>query len=328
MAGGRHGVLRRVHGAARREHRDRGLPGAAAAVRGPPGSCPVGLAGLPADADGTAHPGGPLVGLGPPPEAGSTWPASSCSRLRRRPAASPRRSASSIALRVVQAAGAAMLQANSVALVVTSVPESSRRAGLGIQAAAQAVGLASGPVTGGLLVSAAGWRWVFFLNVPVGVLAVVAGVYLLPRTRGLATRPGPAFPADAGRRDRGPRGGDLAGWRCSRRRPPAPCWRGLRRGRAELAGRGLWPDAWSARPSPRRPCGVTSCGSHRCWNSGRWPHPGLAGRYAERCARALCCSAAGAGPAGRDRRWRLGHFAGLPPDVAATGFGHAVASDR
>src|SRR5580692_3378707 len=67
-----------------------------------------------------------------------------------------------IALRVVQAAGSAMLQANSVALVVTSVPEAKRRTALGIQAAAQAIGLASGPVTGGLLVATLGWRWVFF----------------------------------------------------------------------------------------------------------------------------------------------------------------------
>ena len=91
-----------------------------------------------------------------------------------------------IALRVVQAGGAALLQANSVALVVTSVPARTRRAALGVQAAAQAVGLASGPVIGGLVVATAGWRWVFFLNVPVGVLAVAAGVFLLPRTRGAA----------------------------------------------------------------------------------------------------------------------------------------------
>jgi len=89
-----------------------------------------------------------------------------------------------IALRVAQAGGAALLQANSVALVVTSVPARTRRAALGVQAAAQAVGLASGPVIGGVLVGTVGWRWVFFLNVPVGLLAVVAGWYLLPRTRG------------------------------------------------------------------------------------------------------------------------------------------------
>ena len=110
-----------------------------------------------------------------------------------------------IVLRVVQAAGAALLQANSVALVVTSVLPRTRRAALGVQAAAQAVGLASGPVIGGLLVAAAGWRWVFFLNVPVGVLAVVAGVCLLPRTRGLAGQP------HAGQGREGKRGTDPGG---------------------------------------------------------------------------------------------------------------------
>jgi MFS family permease len=88
-----------------------------------------------------------------------------------------------VALRVIQAAGAALLQANSVALVVTSVPARTRRTALGIQAAAQAVGLACGPVVGGVLVGTVGWRWVFLINVPVGLLAVAAGWCLLPRTR-------------------------------------------------------------------------------------------------------------------------------------------------
>ncbi len=91
-----------------------------------------------------------------------------------------------IGLRVVQAAGAALLQANSVALVATSVPAPMRRAALGVQAAAQAVGLALGPVAGGIMVSSVGWRWIFFINVPVGLVAVTAGWYLLPRSRGLA----------------------------------------------------------------------------------------------------------------------------------------------
>jgi MFS family permease len=88
-----------------------------------------------------------------------------------------------VGLRVVQAAGAAMLQANSVALVATSAPPGRRRAALGIQAGAQALGLALGPVAGGLLVASAGWRSIFFVNVPVGVIAVLAGWILLPRTR-------------------------------------------------------------------------------------------------------------------------------------------------
>ena len=85
--------------------------------------------------------------------------------------------------RVLQAAGAAMLQANSVGLVTTSAPPGRMRLGLSIQAAAQAIGLGLGPTLGGLLTQTAGWRAVYWINVPVGVVAMVAGRYLLPRTR-------------------------------------------------------------------------------------------------------------------------------------------------
>ncbi|HEY6279290.1 MAG TPA: MFS transporter [Streptosporangiaceae bacterium] len=99
-----------------------------------------------------------------------------------------------VGLRVVQAAGAAMLQANSVALVATSTPAPVRRAALAVQAAAQALGLAAGPVVGGLLVASVGWRWIFLVNVPVGAVALVAGWYLLPRTRQLARHSGADLP--------------------------------------------------------------------------------------------------------------------------------------
>ncbi|MCX4751675.1 MFS transporter [Kitasatospora sp. NBC_01287] len=92
-----------------------------------------------------------------------------------------------VAFRVVQAIGAAMMQANSVALVTTIAPPGRMRAALGIQAAGQAVGLALGPTIGGALVSTLGWRWVFGVNVPIGILALVAGHYLLPRTRQCAS---------------------------------------------------------------------------------------------------------------------------------------------
>ncbi len=88
--------------------------------------------------------------------------------------------------RAVQALGAALLQANSVALVVRSLPRAKVRAALGVQAAAQALGLAVGPMLGGVLMDAFGWRAVFLVNVPVGVVAVVAGVLLLPRSRSLS----------------------------------------------------------------------------------------------------------------------------------------------
>jgi MFS family permease len=88
-----------------------------------------------------------------------------------------------VAFRLVQAAGAAMLQANSVALVTTSVPPARMRLALSVQAAAQSLGLCLGPTLGGLLSQTAGWRAVYWINVPVGCIAVVAGRYLLPRTR-------------------------------------------------------------------------------------------------------------------------------------------------
>ncbi|MGH3255735.1 MAG: MFS transporter [Streptosporangiaceae bacterium] len=92
-----------------------------------------------------------------------------------------------VSLRLVQATGAAMLQANSVALVTTSAPRDRMRFALGVQAAAQSIGLALGPTLGGLLTSTVGWRAVYWVNVPVGLIAIVAGRYLLPRTRHLAT---------------------------------------------------------------------------------------------------------------------------------------------
>jgi MFS family permease len=91
-----------------------------------------------------------------------------------------------VSVRLVQAAGAAMLQANSVALVTTSAPDDRMRFALGVQAAAQSIGLALGPTLGGLLTSTVGWRAVYWVNVPVGLVAIVAGRYLLPRTRQFA----------------------------------------------------------------------------------------------------------------------------------------------
>lgn len=90
--------------------------------------------------------------------------------------------------RAFQAVGAAMLQANSVAIIVLAVPRTALGKAIGIQGAAQALGLAMGPSVGGLLVAAGGWRLIFFVNVPVGILGVIAGLVFIPRSRHLQER--------------------------------------------------------------------------------------------------------------------------------------------
>ncbi len=90
--------------------------------------------------------------------------------------------------RAVQAIGAAMLQANSVAIIALAVPR--RRLGwaLGIQGAAQALGLALGPSVGGLLLASGGWRLLFLVNVPIGLVGLVAALLFVPRSTHLQRR--------------------------------------------------------------------------------------------------------------------------------------------
>jgi EmrB/QacA subfamily drug resistance transporter len=93
-----------------------------------------------------------------------------------------------IAARIVQAIGAAMLQANSVALIRISMPANKLGKAIGLQGAAQAIGLALGPSVGGLLIGLGGWRWIFYVNVPAGVIGFLLGWFLLPRTQVFAPR--------------------------------------------------------------------------------------------------------------------------------------------
>lgn len=93
-----------------------------------------------------------------------------------------------VAARVLQGLGAAMLQANSVALIAETLPRRQLARGIGVQGAAQAIGLALGPAIGGLLLAAGGWRLIFLVNVPAGVVGIVLGWLLLPRSRTLARR--------------------------------------------------------------------------------------------------------------------------------------------
>src|SRR5436309_9050914 len=88
-----------------------------------------------------------------------------------------------IAFRVLQAAGAALLTPTSLGLILASFPAERRQGAVRTWTAVGGLAAAAGPVVGGLLV-AASWRWVFLVNVPVGLLALVIGWRRLPRVPG------------------------------------------------------------------------------------------------------------------------------------------------
>ncbi len=88
-----------------------------------------------------------------------------------------------VAFRVVQAAGAALLTPTSLGLILATSPPERRHGAVRAWTAVGGLAAAAGPVAGGVLV-AASWRWVFFVNVPIGLAALWVGWRRLPRVAG------------------------------------------------------------------------------------------------------------------------------------------------
>ena len=88
-----------------------------------------------------------------------------------------------VGARVVQAIGGAVLTPAAISLVLPEFPIEKRSAAIGIWGAVGAVAAASGPTVGGLLVDSLGWHWVFLVNVPFALGALVVGSKLLRESR-------------------------------------------------------------------------------------------------------------------------------------------------
>lgn len=88
-----------------------------------------------------------------------------------------------VAFRVIQALGAAALVPASLALVLSVFPPARVPVAVAVWGAIAALAAAVGPTAGALLVEAWDWRAVFLANVPVGAIALVLGIRLLPESR-------------------------------------------------------------------------------------------------------------------------------------------------
>jgi EmrB/QacA subfamily drug resistance transporter len=78
-----------------------------------------------------------------------------------------------IAARVVQGAGSALMNPATLSIITATFPPRQRGMAIGIWAGVSAMALAIGPLVGGLITEHWSWNWIFFINVPVGVLAVL-----------------------------------------------------------------------------------------------------------------------------------------------------------
>jgi EmrB/QacA subfamily drug resistance transporter len=89
-----------------------------------------------------------------------------------------------VTARALQAVGAAALLPGSLALLTAAFPDPRERVqAIGLWSGVSAMALAAGPVVGGLLTDALGWRWVFYVNLPVGVAAVVVAGRVVAESR-------------------------------------------------------------------------------------------------------------------------------------------------
>lgn len=77
-----------------------------------------------------------------------------------------------IGFRVIQGIGAAMILALGVAIITEAFPRAERGRALGISGAIVSVGIVVGPTLGGLLLQNLSWHWIFFVNLPVGILGL------------------------------------------------------------------------------------------------------------------------------------------------------------
>ncbi|MCR6711164.1 MAG: MFS transporter [Demequina sp.] len=85
-----------------------------------------------------------------------------------------------IAFRAVQGLGAALMTPQTMAVITRTFPAARRGTAMALWGAVSGVAILVGPLLGGVLVDGPGWEWIFFVNVPIGVVAFIAAQILVP----------------------------------------------------------------------------------------------------------------------------------------------------
>ncbi len=88
-----------------------------------------------------------------------------------------------IAARAVQGVGAALMMPSTLSIISATFAVRERGTAIGIWAGVSAMALAIGPLLGGLITEHVSWNWIFYVNVPIGVLAVLAAIFVVPESK-------------------------------------------------------------------------------------------------------------------------------------------------
>ncbi|MDQ3993563.1 MAG: MFS transporter [Actinomycetota bacterium] len=88
-----------------------------------------------------------------------------------------------IGARVVQGVGAALMNPATLSIISATFPPEQRGMAIGIWAGVSALALAIGPLVGGLITEHIDWSWIFFINVPVGIVAIAASLLIIRESR-------------------------------------------------------------------------------------------------------------------------------------------------
>ena len=85
--------------------------------------------------------------------------------------------------RIIQGAGSAMAQATGMAMLISAFPSDERGTALGAYVSVVGIASITGPAIGGLLVATLGWQWVFYIHIPLALIAILVGLLVLREQR-------------------------------------------------------------------------------------------------------------------------------------------------